>query len=318
MAPVKIPDVQKIAIDGPSLIMRLTMLYLRSRGKRLGPRRWPDTLKQLQSRKAAEPAPMPPSLRRRCRIETSSVDGSTVFVITPRRRTSAVHVVYIHGGAYVDPILSLHWMLIDRLVEATGATFVVPLYPLAPEHDHRPAFAMVEKLYRDLYSKVSPRKIILMGDSAGGGLAVAQAMRYRDIGLPAPGRLVLFAPWLDITLSNPEVRRLEPHDPLLGTDGAIYCGERWAGDEDTRHPYLSPMFGDWSRLPPIDIHVGTNDMCVADVRRLYDQAPRYDMTLRLFEYRKAFHVFMAATWTAESRDAVARVASTLRELDGPA
>ena len=110
------------------------------------------------------------------------------------------HVLYTHGGAYVSPLSEPHWEIVGQLIEAGGAAVTVATYPLAPEHTHEAAYQLLERVYRGLLTRVPHERIVLCGDSAGGGLALGQALYYRDRSLPTAGHVVLLAPWLDATL----------------------------------------------------------------------------------------------------------------------
>ena len=141
----------------------------------------------------------------------------------------------------MNELVRPHWDIIDQLMRVTGATISVPHYPLAPEHLHGEAFAMLEAHYRALVAMMPAKQIILCGDSAGGNLAIGQAIRYRDAGLPLPGHLILFAPWLDLTMTNPECAKVQSHDPMLWNGELAICGKWWAGTEDPASPALSPF-----------------------------------------------------------------------------
>ena len=151
-----------------------------------------------------KPPPPPRRMRKRYIITERQVDGFPVFDIAPRGTAQKRHMIYLHGGAYVNQMIGLHWNVVDKLIQAaTGAHLTVPLYPLAPEHHHRATFDMLNQVWRDVTEKKPTGDIVLCGDSAGGGLALAFAMEMRDQGMPSAERLILFAPWLDITLSDP-------------------------------------------------------------------------------------------------------------------
>jgi acetyl esterase/lipase len=162
--------------------------------------------------------------------------GQVVYTLTPRRDAAdsraggegGWHLVYTHGGGFVHPLMRSHWAIIAALIDVTGATVTVPIYPLAPEHQHPEAFRELEQVYRGLLDQVAAERIVLCGDSAGGNLALAQALYYRERGLPLPGHLVLFSPWLDLTMSNPEAREVEPRDLTLRIDRLRKWGGWWA------------------------------------------------------------------------------------------
>ena len=175
-------------------------------------------------------------MRRKHRISDTTVAGMRVTRVEPRATGSGTVVVYLHGGAYVSPISWAHWLLIDALVERTGAAAVVPAYPRAPEHTAAEAFAPLGVLMDQVLD--APGRAVLAGDSAGGGLALSLAIQRRDAGVRAPDGLVLFSPWVDVSMSNPRIAPMARLDPMLGIDGLVWCGKEWAGGLGTADPRL--------------------------------------------------------------------------------
>lgn len=292
-----------------SLAMRGTKILLRLSGKKL------NDAEKMRSRYVGrtypQPYPIPAALKKICDIHEERVDGQPVYTFVPKTGKSHTHIIYTHGGAYIKALRSAHWDIIRKLIEMTGSSVTVPIYPLAPEHIYKEAYAELEKVYLSVIAQMPAEYVILCGDSAGGGLALGQAMRYRDQGLPMPGRIILFFPWLDVTMSNPHARDVEKEDVMLAEPGLIIAGTWWAGGDDPRTPLISPLFGNLGHLPPIDVYQGTADILIADARKLKEEVEAAGGSIRLFEYPGAFHGFVAATFTPESRDAFSKIADTI-------
>ncbi|MFF5077353.1 alpha/beta hydrolase fold domain-containing protein [Actinoplanes sp. NPDC000266] len=187
-------------------------------------------------------------------------------------------VLYLHGGAYTNEIVKEQWALVKDIAEQTGRDVHVPIYGLAPRHNGLEALAFVTEVIRGL-----GRPCYLVGDSSGGGLAMlaAQAVPSSVVGL------TMIAPWLDLTMSNPEVDALEPHDPWLARAGLRPIAAAWAGDLALDDPRVSPLYGDLSQLPPTQILVGTRDITMPDCRLLRDRVP----TLTYHEQEGAIHAY---------------------------
>lgn len=151
------------------------------------------------------------------------------------------------------------------------------------------------------------------GDSAGGGLALATAMRLRDEGLAPPRHLVLFAPWLDVGLTNPGVAGLIARDPMLEVVGLRYSGRLWAGALPLDSPQVSPGGGDPRGLPPTAVVVGARDVFLADCRDFAARAAGVDITL--LEGAGGFHVYPAATFLPGSTEARRLVTARLNATD---
>jgi len=289
----------------PSFAMRLTELALRLRGKRLG---HPALLR------TKPPEAIPPAwFHTRCDLSRREVRGRTILTARPRTGGTGTHIMYLHGGGYVWPLIRPHWWVVARLIRATGATVSLPLYPLAPESDHREAFRFLIAAHCDLLVATPGVRPVLAGDSAGGGLAVGLALLLREVGLPLPSRLVLFSPWLDLALADPAAEAVEPRDAMLGIGMLRRAGELWANGADPAAPHLSPLHADLQGLPPILLFQGRHDLLVVDARTFAHRAEAAGHPIEYVEVPGGIHIYVAATWTPESRDAFRRIGAALRE-----
>lgn len=265
--------------------------------------------KLIGSRPRTAAAP-PRWLSSRWMLSESSKLGRPLTTLIPRRTTRPVTVVYIHGGAYVNEITAPHWAIIDRLARDTGATVLVPAYGLAPEHTVDEAFELLTAILTDVRTQRPGDRIFLAGDSAGGGLALAFAQEHRDDDL-RPDGLFLFSPWLDVTMENPDARRMEKIDAMLGIDGLRYWGEQWAGWRPVRDPRVSPGLGELSDLPSTWVYQGGRDLFLPDVAKFTVAARAAGSPVRSRVFRDGFHVFVGLTMVAESRTVFREIRRTL-------
>ncbi|MEU4422127.1 alpha/beta hydrolase [Actinoplanes sp. NPDC024001] len=244
-----------------NLPMRVVAGYLRLTAKPTM-----STVERARQRIAAvkPPSPPPVSLRRRHEVRTRQVAGFTCHTVAPGGRRAAL---YLHGGSYVSPMARQHWDLVARLADA-GVRVEVPDYGLAPQHTFREAYALVTAVYRQLLDEVGPAAVTIAGDSAGGGLALGFAQTLAAAGLAQPRRLILIAPWLDLTLSHPDLPAAEARDPWLCSAGLREAGRAWAGGADPADPRLSPVNGPMDGLAPIHLYIGTRDLLHPDALRL--------------------------------------------------
>ena len=137
----------------------------------------------------------PKEIYRICNVGKSQVGGRNVFVLSPKNHVSSNHILYLHGGAYVQSFVKQHWRFLSMLVRETNCTVTAPDYPLAPEYNYKHAFEMLVPLYRQILKSVKPKNTLLMGDSAGGGLALALAQKIKLENLPSPDQLILLSPF---------------------------------------------------------------------------------------------------------------------------
>jgi monoterpene epsilon-lactone hydrolase len=260
------------------------------------------------------------TVRQRLKVGWDTTEGCEFYRVAARNREPAGHVLYLHGGAYIHDITAAHWRFIARMAEATGLTFTVPLYPLAPVHTCADASRAVTAVYRRLLDEYPGSPVALMGDSAGGGLSLSLAMQLRDAGLPPPRCLVLLSPWLDVTMSDPSQASIERSDVMLMRPGLEAAGRWYAGAWAREDPRVSPLFGEFGGLPPVLMFCGSHDILVADARRLAErvarEGPGQDIPGRLdltyHEEPGLMHVY-AILPLPEARSAQARIARFLRE-----
>lgn len=223
------------------------------------------------------PSAPPPSLRQRFPVTVSDQHQFPVYEV---KAGGAAVVIYLHGGAYTSEIVGQHWSLISYIAGETGCDVHVPIYGLAPAHDGLAALEFVRAVIA-----AETRPVYLAGDSAGGGLALLAAQHESGI-----AGLTLLAPWLDLAMDNPGIEAIEPYDPWLARPGLRPIADAWANGLDLRDPRVSPIHGDLTGLPPLQLIVGTRDITLADCRTLRDRLPA-GTALTYHEEPGALHVY---------------------------
>ena len=272
----------------------------------------PDELRRSAESQRAESAQLPNWLRAEHTVEEREVLGHLCYTLRPHHPSSSKHILYLHGGAYVHQIEGAHWRFLSRLVDRTGATISVPLYPLAPTYQYDTTLAMVWETYTSTVGAEEPGNQVLMGDSAGGALSLFLAQRLKARGWAQPSRVVLISPWLDITVTDPAISDLDRVDPYLGVEGLREAGRLYAGDLDPHDPRVSPLYGELEGLAPLGVFTGTRDILLADARRLRDLADHRDVDIDYEEYPGMFHGWILLD-LPEAREAIGRVAALLDE-----
>jgi acetyl esterase/lipase len=236
--------------------------------------------------------------------------GWPVYELTPRAAPTERHVLYLHGGAYIDEIERTHWWALGRLVKSASCRCVVPIYPLGRALGAADTVDTATALARELMKQVGSDEVVLMGDSAGGGMALAVAQALRDSGF-RPGRLVLISPWLDVAADGPEQRAIEPRDAMLAIPGLLEAGRTYAGELTVDDPRVSPINGDLRGLPPITVFTGTEDLLNPDSHRLRQACAEVGVECELVEASGLPHGYPLMP-TPEGRAARRRVAKLLR------
>lgn len=215
-------------------------------------------------------------------------------------------VLYLHGGAFVGESPRAHCDMLARICGRCGARGLYVDYRLAPEHPYPAATDDCLAAYRHLLGRgIDPARILIAGDSAGGNLALVTAMRARDTGLPLPAALVLLSPVLDATFSGGSMRRNDGLDPLfrasiIGPLAAAYVPEHLR-----THPYVSPLAGDLSGLPPMLVLVGSSEILLDDTLRLASLGRQVEAQV----WHDMPHVFPIMHVLPEATEAIAGIAS---------
>lgn len=186
------------------------------------------------------------------------------------KATSKTTIFYLHGGAFTSEITIFHCQAIERLAVQSNAKAVVPLYPLIPFADYRATVTFTERLYLKYKKEHPDEKIVFVGDSAGGGLALTMSEIFAVKNIAQPEKLIVFSPWLDVSMSNPHIPEYEDKDVLLYPSALVFLGKKWAWGLDTKDYRVSPRFGDLSVLDDVTFYVGTNEIFYPDVTETYE------------------------------------------------
>ncbi len=146
-----------------------------------------------------------------------------------------------------------------------------------------------------------------MGDSAGGGLALGYAMKISREEVKQPTQIILFSPWLDVSMSNPDVAKYADRDPILHVNSLKIAGKQYAGELDTAHYWVSPIYGDFSRIGKVALFAGTHEVMVADARKLSRMLAEQHIGCNYYEYPGLFHDWVLAPWLKETQQAIQQV-----------
>ena len=273
-----------------SLLSRLAPLVITLRGsKRMfrSPQRTLNKIARLQA-KPLSFAP-PASLSRSATVTLREVDGWHVYEVSPRAGTPARHVVFLHGGCYVFEIDPVHWRLIRNLVDEAGVRVIVPIMPLAPAGTASVVVPRAADLVASVIATAGADNVSLLGDSSGGGMALAVAIELRDRGLPALHATVLISPWLDISGTDPRLAEIAPSDPWLAVPGTHAAGALYRAELAEDDWRASPLHGSLDGLGPITMFSGTRDILNADAHRFVPLAAAAGVELDFHEGEGMIH-----------------------------
>jgi acetyl esterase/lipase len=191
--------------------------------------------------------------------------------VVPKAGAGDGIILYLHGGGYVGGDLEYARGFGAILSVKCGRRAFCTAYRLAPEHPYPAALEDALESYRYLLAEGFPAgKIILCGESAGGGLIFSLTMKLRELGLPLPKGIIALSPWTDLTLSGGSYETNRACDPSMTEERLACFASSYAGS-DTANPYVSPLFGEFSGFPPSLIFVGGDEILLDDSVRIHDR-----------------------------------------------
>jgi epsilon-lactone hydrolase len=254
--------------------------------------------------------PRPPTGTETMTLRAAGVNAVQIKV--PRVRTDRC-VLYFHGGGYVVGSAALYRDFTWRIGKAANACVLYFDYRLAPEHPFPAAIEDAIRVYQWLAARIKPAQIAFVGDSAGGGLALATVHKLRDEGCPLPGAVVVLSPWTDLALTGPSLKSNAAADPMMNVRRLPEFANHYLAGSDPQHPYASPLYGDASGLPSVLIHVGSDEILRDDAVRMADklQGAGRDVVIEVWlRMPHAWHLY--ARILPEGRDAIERVGTFLQ------
>lgn len=229
-------------------------------------------------------------------------------------------ILQLHGGGYIGAMRNAYRSFAGLYCEVSKGMDVLTIdYRVAPEEPYPAALEDALEAYEWLKAAGwRSRQIIVAGDSAGGGLALALCMYLKDHNRRLPGGLVLMSPWADQTAGGPSYLDNFERDPLFGntTDSLIYNRD-YAGLHDMKDPYISPVFGEYWGFPPMLIQAGSIEMLLSDSIGVAYKAKQQGAKVRLSIYEGMFHVFqMGMMMMPESKRAWREIGRYFEVLTG--
>lgn len=238
-----------------------------------------------------------------------NANGVAALRVTRPESRDKHHVFYLHGGGYIAGSVLHYRDFLWRIATATRSHVLCVAYRLAPEHPFPAATDDAMTAYRWLLAAdIDPRNIVMMGDSAGGGLVLATLLRLRDEGIALPAAAVLLSPWTDLAMSGNSFNSNARSDPMLRPEAVRYAAETYLAGSDPRNPYASPLYGDPTGLPRSLIQVGSDEIQLDDSVRMADKmrAAGCHVDLQIWpRMPHAWHLF--ASYLPESKRAIEQI-----------
>jgi len=232
--------------------------------------------------------PAPPGVQ----VQPAQLGGCPGEWLRPAGAAANTVLLYLHGGAYITGSCHTHRGLAGHLARSAGLDCFLLDYRLAPEHPFPAAVEDAQAAYLALHDQDPTRAIVLAGDSAGGGLALALALRLRDAGHAAPGAMALLSPWTDLTLSLSTHQSKAGKDPFFPDSTTLsMAAQLYAGTSGLAQPLASPHFAALHGLPRTLIHVGEHEALLGDAQALAAKLQAAGTSVQLQEFQGMWHVW---------------------------
>ena len=244
---------------------------------------------------------VPKEVEQECIVETKQFMNRNIFIITPKNEPkSNKKILYFHGGSYMAEASKAHWNFIEKLIKDLGVTVILPDYPLSPKYTYKDVFSMVIPLYKEIIEKVDANDLIVMGDSAGGGLSLAMEEKLNEEGnIKMPSKTILISPWLDVRLENPKIEEYQKNDTVLNKETLKLAGLAYATPEGINNYLVNPIDGNLSKLQNVTIFIGTYDILNPDVHLLQEKAKEQGVEIEVKEYQQAKHIWLIENNSSE-------------------
>jgi phosphinothricin tripeptide acetyl hydrolase len=244
--------------------------------------------RRAQYERAEKVFPTPPDVA----VEPVTAPVVPAEWLRPASAAAGRVVLYLHGGGYVIGSARSHRHLAAAITGAAGARALLIDYRRAPEDPFPAAIDDAVAAYRWLLEQgTPPDRVVIAGDSAGGGLTVATLLALRDARVPLPAGGVCISPWVDLTCSGGSYRTKAAVDPIVRRAGVQEMARAYLGDTDPRTPLASPLFADLRGLPPLLIQVGTEEVLLDDAVELASRAKAAGVEATLEVWDRMIHVW---------------------------
>ena len=247
-------------------------------------------------------------------VKEDEIAGLHAEWLTPEDAADDKLLLYWHGGAYIVGSCASHRPCVSHIAREAGVKALIPEYRLAPEHPFPAAVEDSVAVYRALLERgYDPANIVVAGDSAGGGLAVAMMLSLRHAGVPLPAGAGLLSPWLDLTGQGESMETRKDQDPWFDPEHLPHITKYYCDDSEPKNQLVSPVFANVAGFPQTLIQVGDDELLLSDSERLAELMREAGAGVELDVWHGMWHVWqMFIGFMPESRTAVKKLAEFVR------
>jgi acetyl esterase/lipase len=249
-------------------------------------------------------------------VKETLIDGINCEWIRPISTKGNKTIIYIHGGGYILGSTATSRGFALEISKYIGERVLSVGYKLAPENPFPCALKNCFAVYRKLLNeKLKGEDIVLIGDSAGGGLCLAMVLALKESLEPLPSAVVCISPWTDLAFTGESIKTNLKMDPIFCNGFPAIDPKAYAGKESLKNPLISPLYGDFHGFPPMLIHVGSDEILLDDSLRLGRKAREKGVDVSLKVWKGMWHVFPTfSNRLPEARQALREIADFVNKL----
>ncbi|WP_342544315.1 alpha/beta hydrolase [Lysinibacillus sp. FSL K6-4013] len=226
-------------------------------------------------------------------LKEQTFEDMQVFILNDQKSSSQMVILYIHGGAWTNQPLNLHWLFMDKMAQALNAKVIAPIYPKVPHFSYQDTYPKMLSLYKEILASIeSSNQLTIIGDSAGGNIALGLIQLLKQDGLPQPQDIILLSACVDMSLENPLIQEYEENDPMLASEGMEVITKIWAADKALKDPIISPIYGDFQGVGKITHFIGSHESLYPDAIQFDEKLTEQGVAINTFVYPKMNHVFV--------------------------
>lgn len=225
-----------------------------------------------------------------CKVENHHT-GKTQYLTMGFENESDTLIFYFPGGGFIDQPKTQHWSFLNKLISQTKIPVIVPIYLKVTSYCAKDAYEDILSLYTQYTADPTVRKVILMGDSSGGNMALSLALQLRETEEKQPEKLILISPWMDLSMDNPEMENYKESEFMVGLAGLKILGNKWARTENIYDPFISPLYGSFINLGEIVIFSGAEDMLHPDIMRFKERLEKDKAPHSIYVEENLPHVY---------------------------
>lgn len=237
-------------------------------------------------------------------------------VIIPAESDRNKIILYFHGGGYTIGSSNSHRSLVGKLAKKTKTRALLIDYRKAPEHPYPAALEDALASYQSILKRgYLPQNVVFAGDSAGGGLVLSALMALRDKNKPLPAAGICLSPWCDLKATGQSIQTNQDNDPLIEPNKMYKWASMYATDNPLDDPYISPLYGDFTNLPPLLIQVSDSEMLFDDAVRVTRKARKQGVNVTYQSWEGLIHWWhLFQRVIPEACEAIDKIAEFIDEI----